>query len=88
MSKYRKATPVEQLDAWKHLAFEMNLHRTLTMNEAAVKACLARIDNWVNAHGTHNGERSEKEVQRNVNDAFWEHICKNPQAGLKPTKVK
>jgi hypothetical protein len=87
MSQYRKATPVEQLDAWKHLAFELNLHRTITMDNGSVKACLARIDTWVNAHATGNGERPEKEVQQNVNAAFWENICKNPSAGLK-SKVK
>lgn len=83
MAEYRKPTKDEQLDAWKHLAFKMNLHRTLTGNNAMVVDCLARIDRWVEAHATHNGERSEKAVQQNVNAAFWEHIVQNPSVGLK-----
>lgn len=83
MSKYRKATTTDQLDAWKNLAFELNLHRTITMNEEGVRTCLARIDKWVQSHSTHNGERSEKQVQANVNEAFWQHICRDHRSGLK-----
>ena len=80
---YRKPTKDEQLDAWKHLAFQLNLHRTITMNNTAVVDCLRRIDAWVDAHSTSNGYLSDKQVQERVNRAFWEHIVKNPQAGLK-----
>jgi len=84
--KYRKPTQQEQLDAWKHLAFEINLHRTVTMNHGAVIECLKRIDSWVSAHGSGNGEKSDKQVEVNVATAFWEHICKNSEAGLKEQK--
>lgn len=83
---YRKPTLQEQADAWKHLAFEINLHRTITMNHGAVVECLKRIDSWVESHGTANGERSDKDVDANVNRAFWEKIAKTPEVGLKARK--
>lgn len=80
---FRKPTQAEQLDAWKHLAFEMNLHRTITMNNGAVVKCLERIDAWVGAHSDRNGEKSEKDIELSIRWAFWNFICKNPVAGLK-----
>lgn len=83
---YRKPTLQEQADAWKDLAFEINLHRTITMNHNAVVECLKRIDAWVGSHGTGNGERSDKDIDANITRAFWEKIAKNPEAGQKARK--
>lgn len=79
----RKATKDEQLVAWERLAYEINLHRTITMQHDAVISCLKRIDGWVAAHGDANGERSQTEVNANVNEAFWKYIA----AKQPPVKV-
>lgn len=65
------------------------------MNHASVVACLDRIDRWVGAHGDHNGERPERDINKNINDAFWLHIAKiepparpeKPKLG-RPKKIK
>ena len=76
---YRKPNKQEQLDAWKQLAFEINLYRTVNTDPQGVQECLRRIDRWVNAHQ----ERPGVDAEANVITAFWEQICKNPAAGLK-----
>lgn len=71
----RKPTKEEQIKAWEHLAWQINLHRMITMDEGGVISCLKRIDAWVGAHADANGERPEKEVDANVNAAFWNKIA-------------
>jgi hypothetical protein len=81
--RYRKPTPKEEIAAWRALAWQINLHRTITMNEAAVIDCLKRMDAWVASHSTANGERKDSEVQQNVNEAFWKYIAKDETQGAK-----
>lgn len=83
MSKYRKPTKDEELAAWRALAFEINLHRTLTMDNAKINACLARMDAYVSSHRTGNGSIPDPEVNQNVWGAFWEKIAATPEVGLK-----
>jgi len=76
----RKPTQDEELQAWRSLAWRINLHRTVTMNQDEVLDCLKCIDIWVQAHADGNGERSEADVTKNVTSAFWVHIAgKQPE---------
>lgn len=79
--KYRKPTLKEEVAAWRALAWEVNLHRTITMNHDAVVKCLQRMDAYVGAHSSANGERPDNEIQQNVNEAFWKHIAKDETQG-------
>jgi hypothetical protein len=83
MTVYRKPTKDEQLKGWADLAFEMNLHRTITMNQGAVVRCLERIDSWVQAHSDQNGERDDKRIQQNIAAAFWTRIARDATPGIK-----
>jgi hypothetical protein len=85
---YRKPTAKEQAAAWHSLAFHINLHRTITMNHEAVVAALKRMDAYVAAHGTQNGERSADAIEANVRRAFWEQIAQDPEAGKKPARAE
>jgi hypothetical protein len=80
----RKPTLQEQVDGWKSFAFRLNFYRTISLDEAAVKAELAHIDAWVNSHSSHNGERPEHEIEANVAEAFWKHIAKAQPEPIKP----
>lgn len=84
----RKATAEEMLVAWRTIAFELNMHRHIAMNHAGVVACLDRIDKWVNAHSTGNGERTDREIALSVNEAFWKHIARTEPQPLPPRKKK
>ena len=85
---YRKPTDKEVVKAFNDLAFELNLHRTITMNHGAVVKCLERVDRYVQAHADGNGERTDDRIQQNINRAFWEHLAQDPVAGQKPVKAK
>jgi hypothetical protein len=74
---YREPTLREQVDAWQALAWEINLHRTITLNNTAVTKCLERIDDFVNAHGAR-----DKAV---VIATFWEEIAQKPEVGRTAT---
>lgn len=85
----RKPTKDEEIQAWHRLAWHMDMHRKVTMNEKEVIACLNRMSSWVGAHSDHNGERPESEIQKNVNEAFWKHIAQKappelPKRGRPP----
>jgi hypothetical protein len=81
MLKFRKPTLLEEVAAWRALAWEMNLHRTITLNHAQVDLCLRRVDAYVTSHSDANGTRSDPEVNQNVWSAFWLHIANDPTAG-------
>lgn len=83
MSKYRKPTKDEEIAAWRALAWEINLHRTMTGDKAAINACLARMDSYVSSHRDGNGTIPDPEVNQNVWSAFWEKIAGSPEVGLK-----
>jgi hypothetical protein len=70
---YREPTLREQVDAWQALAWEINLHRTITLNNTAVFKCLERIDDFVNSHNAR-----DKAV---VIATFWEEIAQKPEVG-------
>ena len=80
--RYRKPTKDEEIAAWRALAWETNLHRTITMDHTKVVSCLKRMDAYVGAHASANGERSERDINRNVQEAFWVHIAQKPEDGL------
>jgi hypothetical protein len=86
---YRQPTKDEELAAWHRLAFQLNLHRTITLDNSKIVECLTRIDSWVAAHGDANGERSEAAIKANVARAFWKFIAvmepePAPKRGRKP----
>lgn len=74
VGKFRLPTLQEELFAFKQTVWDLNLHRTVTMNEKEIFKILVRYDHWVGAHSAHNGERSDAAIAANVNNAFWEHI--------------
>lgn len=63
-------TQKERLEILEKFMWRMNYHRTVTMNEKLVFAMLALADMWVYAHGDKNGELSEKEIKKNIDDAY------------------
>jgi hypothetical protein len=83
MSKYRKPTKDEEIGAWRALAWEINLHRTITMDGSKVASCLVRMDVYVASHHDGNGTIPDPEVNQNVWGAFWEQIAQTPEYGLK-----
>jgi hypothetical protein len=84
--RFRAPTQNEELKGWKDLAWRIDLHRKVTMNHAAVVACLDQLSAWVAAHSDHNGERSEEEIQQNVIDAFWKHLVRRDPKPLPPKR--
>lgn len=83
MSKFRRPTKEEQVQAWQRLAWEIDFARKISMDEKKVIACLDRMSNWVGWHSDSNGERPQAEVEANVIHAFWKFIHGNEDAGLK-----
>lgn len=84
----RKPTLEEELDGWQKLAWNIDMHRKITLSEQGVISGLNRMSAWVSAHSDHNGERPESEVQQNVNDAFWKHIAQYEPKPLPPAPEK
>jgi hypothetical protein len=60
----------EKLQLLEKLMWRINFHRSISMNEKSVFACLALIDKWVGAHSDGNGERSEKDQKANIQAAY------------------
>lgn len=84
LGEYRRPTLIEELAAFHMLAWDLNFHRTISMNNAAINSILARIDSWVSAHGSHNGEHSQQDIDTQVVTSFWEKLSKEPAIGKKP----
>lgn len=82
----RKPTPEEEVLAWRHLAWELDMHRSITMDEKRVIEVLNRISSWVASHSDANGERPEEEVDLNVATAFWTKIAKATPVKLPPKR--
>lgn len=68
-----KKTPLmkEKIAMYERLLHDIQFHREVTMNEAAVKDLLNKIGNWSYAHRRGNGGYTEKEQQAIVDEAFW-----------------
>lgn len=81
MSKFRKPTMLEEVTAWRELAWEINLHRTITMDQAKIVECLKRMDSYVASHSDSNGTKRDPEVHQQVWGAFWTHIAQTPDVG-------
>lgn len=82
----REPTLEEEVQAWQKLAWHIDMHRTITMNHAAVVAALGRLSAWVGAHSDHNGERPEEVVNANVATAFWTQIAQAEPVKLPPKR--
>jgi len=63
-------TQKERLATMEQFFWRLNFHRTVTMNEKAVFKMLEMADRWVGAHSDGNGERSEKDISKNVDKAY------------------
>lgn len=61
----------EKIRVYEGLLHDIQFHREVTMNHAAVVALLDKIGGWSNAHRRGNGEYNEKEQQAIVDAAFW-----------------
>lgn len=86
MSKFRKPTKDEEINAWRKLAWDLSFHRTVSMNKPEVEAILKRTDAYVEAHNTSNGLKADPEVNQNVWEAFWTHIHGIAIDGVKGAK--
>lgn len=82
----RQPTPEEEVTAWRRLAWHIDLHRKITMNEPEVISSLNRMSAWVAAHSDANGERPEYDVQKNINEAFWTKIAEVVPKPLPPKR--
>jgi hypothetical protein len=82
----REPTLEEEVKAWRDLAWHIDLHRHITMNQPAIIAALDRMSSWVKAHSDHNGERPQEEVQANVATAFWTKIAQAEPVKLPPKR--
>lgn len=61
----------EKIRVYEGLLHDIQFHREVTMNQAAVIALLDKIGSWSYAHRRGNGEYNEKEQQAIVDGAFW-----------------
>ena len=83
---YRLPTKDEQIKAWEMLAFDINLHRAITLNPTELEACLSRVDKFVAAHTP--GALTLLDIRRNVIQAFWEQVARDPKPGLTPLVIQ
>lgn len=60
----------ERLEILENFVQRLHFHRTITQNESAVFALLKMADAWTEAHSTHNGERSDKDIKANIQAAY------------------
>jgi hypothetical protein len=61
----------EKIEVYERLLHDIQFHREVTMNQAAVIALLDKIGAWSYSHRRGNGEYDEKEQQAIVDRAFW-----------------
>lgn len=67
----KKPTQKEKIAVYEKLLHDIQFHRSVTMNQAAVVALLSKIDAWSYSHRAGNGELSEAQQQENISKAFW-----------------
>ena len=70
MTKSRKISDKEKVKILDDFLFRLHFHRYVSMDEKKVLAMLTISDAYVNAHSNHNGERTDTEVQANINAAL------------------
>lgn len=69
----KKKTPLmrEKVQIYEQLLHDIQYHREVTMNNAAVTDLLNKIGNWSYSHRRGNGEYDEKAQQAMIDEAFW-----------------
>lgn len=69
----KKKTPLmrEKVQVYEQLLHDIQFHREVTMNGAAVQDLLNKIGAWSNSHRRGNGEYDEKAQQALMDEAFW-----------------
>ena len=72
MTKSKHPTLKEKIAVYERLLHDIQFHRDVTMNNAAVIDLLSKIGNWSYAHRCGNGEYNEKEQQELIDHAFWQ----------------
>lgn len=60
----------EKVQVYEQLLHNIHFSRSVLMNEERVIEALNAITTWSNAHSDSNGERSDREIKRNINSAF------------------
>ena len=62
--------------------YEAFLHRInmfiISSNNDGIKELVENADNWSYAHRISNGEASDREQQKYINNAFWK-LCDTPK---------
>jgi len=61
----------EKIEVYERLLHDIQFHREVTMNHAAVVALLDKIGAWSYSHRRGNGEYDEKELQSQIDRSFW-----------------
>jgi len=79
--RYRTPTAREQAHAFARLAHDVRLARCVTMDHNKVVDLLDRLTAYSHAHDDANGERSEADIKRNINEAFWTKIAADMETG-------
>lgn len=69
--KTKHPTLKEKIEVYEELLHKIQLHREVTMNNAAIIRLLDKICAWSYSHRSGNGELSEKEQQSRIDHAFW-----------------
>lgn len=71
MTKPKHPTLKEKIEVYERLLHDIQFHRDVTMNEAAVKDLLNKIGVWSYSHRCGQGVYNEKEQQALIDNAFW-----------------
>lgn len=67
----RHPSQKEKIAVYENLLHELQMNAEVNMNEAAVREIVNRVCRWSYSHRAGNGEFSEKQVQENIDKAFW-----------------
>lgn len=69
--KVKRPTQKEKIAVYEDLLHNIQLYAEVTMDEARMKAIIARICSWSYAHRAGNGEFSEEQQNDRIDHAFW-----------------
>ena len=70
MNKNKKPTLRQKVEMYEMFLHQINLFM-ICGSDAGIKALLENADNWSYAHRFGDGELSEKEIEKNVTNKFW-----------------